>query len=427
MLCCLTIGNIAPMVAQNIQSGNETLQLSNEQCRQIAKKSDRNLQIADNKIEMSKIDKQVAFSNYLPNLSGNAGMMYPTKDYEIQEGMEMSLKGAYMAGLSLSVPLYAGGKIHAGYNSTKIGMEANKINKEKEVADILYNTDQAYWMFVSVSEKVKLLESYQKQLAQILNQVKISVSAEMGTRNDMLLIESKKSQIDYQLQKANNGKEIARMALCQKIGVSPFTHIIPTDTTVQVSEPILGNLDDNFSNRPELRLLQKQVELKKEGVKIALANYLPTLALSGGYNHFGGIKFAGQKFTSNSTSITAVLQVPIYHFGENYKNVKKAKLDAQNSRLTMEHNQELINIEVQQQKRNMLDAFSLIKTAELSMSQAEEALRITRMNYEVKMKTITDLLEAQSSWQEAYSNVIEAKTNYKIQHAAYLKAVGRLQ
>jgi len=393
----------------------------------MAKKSDRTLIIAKNNIAMSKIDKQVAYSNYLPNLSGNAGVMYPTKDSDLGEGMELSLKGAHMAGLSIGMPIYAGGKIHAGYNSRKIGVESNIINKEKQTAEIVYDVDQAYWMYVSVIEKIKLLKSYQKQLSELLNQVRISVSAEMGTKNDMLLIESRKSQIDYQLQKANNGKDIASMALCQKIGVAAQTQIIPTDTTVKVNMPDGEFLDGSFSNRPELKLLQKQVELKKEGIKLALADYLPTLSVSGGYTYYGGIKFAGEKFSGNSTSVMAVLSVPIYHFGENYKNVKKARLDAENSRLQMEHNKELMNIEVQQQQKNMIDAYAMVKTAELAMDQSEEALRITRLNYDERMKTLTDLLEAQSSWQEAYSNIIEARTNYKIQQTAYLKAVGRLQ
>lgn len=405
----------------------QILQLSNEDCREMAKKSDRTLIIAKNNIAMSKIDKQVAYSNYLPNLSGNAGVMYPTKDSDLGEGMELSLKGAHMAGLSIGMPIYAGGKIHAGYNSRKIGVESNIINKEKQTAEIVYDVDQAYWMYVSVIEKIKLLKSYQKQLSELLNQVRISVSAEMGTKNDMLLIESRKSQIDYQLQKANNGKDIASMALCQKIGVAAQTQIIPTDTTVKVNMPDGEFLDGSFSNRPELKLLQKQVELKKEGIKLALADYLPTLSVSGGYTYYGGIKFAGEKFSGNSTSVMAVLSVPIYHFGENYKNVKKARLDAENSRLQMEHNKELMNIEVQQQQKNMIDAYAMVKTAELAMDQSEEALRITRLNYDERMKTLTDLLEAQSSWQEAYSNIIEARTNYKIQQTAYLKAVGRLQ
>lgn len=106
--------------------------------------------------------------------------------------------------------------------------------------------------------------------------------------------------------------------------------------------------------------------------------------------------------------------------------MKKAKVEATNSRLLFEHNKELMAIEVEQQKRSLLDAYQLIETAEKAFAQAKEALRITRLNYQEQMKTLVDLLDAQTRWQEAYSHLIEAQTNYKIQETAYLKSLGRL-
>ena len=47
--------------------------------------------------------------------------------------------------------------------------------------------------------------------------------------------------------------------------------------------------------------------------------------------------------------------------------------------------------------------------------------------YEVGMCTLTDLLEAQSQWHSARSNIIEAKTQYKIYETDYLHAAGLLE
>lgn len=38
----------------------------------------------------------------------------------------------------------------------------------------------------------------------------------------------------------------------------------------------------------------------------------------------------------------------------------------------------------------------------------------------------TDLLDAQSQWQQAESNLIEAQTQYKIYETEYLRATGSL-
>ena len=43
------------------------------------------------------------------------------------------------------------------------------------------------------------------------------------------------------------------------------------------------------------------------------------------------------------------------------------------------------------------------------------------------MATVSEMLDAQSQWQQSYSNLIEAQTQYKIYETAYLKATGRLE
>ena len=77
--------------------------------------------------------------------------------------------------------------------------------------------------------------------------------------------------------------------------------------------------------------------------------------------------------------------------------------------------------------RNVQDGFLLIRTAETGLQQADENLRVRRNRYAASMAPLTDLLYAQSQWQQAESNLIEAQTQYKIYETEYLRATGRLQ
>jgi outer membrane protein TolC len=61
-----------------------------------------------------------------------------------------------------------------------------------------------------------------------------------------------------------------------------------------------------------------------------------------------------------------------------------------------------------------------------SLQQAKENLDITQDNFEEGMVNSTDLLEAQTMWQEAYSAFIEAKTEHKICESELLKVTGQL-
>ena len=121
------------------------------------------------------------------------------------------------------------------------------------------------------------------------------------------------------------------------------------------------------------------------------------------------------------------VNIPIFHWGENIKKVKKAKLDLLNSELTLQKNTDLISVEIRQAIQNLNDGFTMVAVAKTAMDEADENLRVTRARYATLMATVSDMLDAQSQWQQSYSNLIEAQTQYKIYETAYLKATGRLE
>ena len=121
------------------------------------------------------------------------------------------------------------------------------------------------------------------------------------------------------------------------------------------------------------------------------------------------------------------VNIPICHLCAEVKMVKKAKLDVENARLSLQQNERAMQIEVRQAVQNVTDGYHMVQTAELGQRQADENLRVMRERFGVKMATMTDLLEAQAQWQQAHSNYIEAQTQYKIYETEYLRVTGRLE
>ena len=134
----------------------------------------------------------------------------------------------------------------------------------------------------------------------------------------------------------------------------------------------------------------------------------------------------GQKIDDGIGLIMASVSIPLFHWGEGLKKVKKAKLDLQNARLDLQQNSRLLSIEARQAVQNLTDGYNLVQTAELGSRQAQENLRVMRNRYTNGLSTLTDLLDAQSQWQQAESNRIEALTQYKIYETEYLRCTGKL-
>ena len=408
------------------------LQLSQAECRKMALKNNEEMKIAENSYRQAKLDKEIAFAAYLPELEGSLTGIY-RKDMDLM-GAELQMRGTYLAGLTLTQPIFTGGKIVASNKLAKIGVDCAEESLRKTEMDIIAEADNAYWTYIAVGEKVKQLEAYQKQLDELYHQIAKSVEVQMATQADLLRVDSKRSQILYQLKKAKNGVELCRMSLCSTLGVDIHTTIQATETNIEITSP--QQLESSILMRPEYRLLLNQVEAQKQQIKVARADILPTFGISAQYSYYGNLKLAGQaedgtpfkqEYKDGSPMLMASISVPLFRWGKGLKGIKKAKLNYQNAQLDLQRNERLLNIELQQAIQNIADGYNLVETANIGMSQAAENLRNMQNSYDVSMCTLPDLLDAQAQWQEAYSNQIEAKTQYKIYESEYMRVSGQLK
>ncbi|MDR2039912.1 MAG: TolC family protein [Bacteroidales bacterium] len=416
------------------------LVLTAEQCRQMALESNEDVKIAGYQYEKAVIDKKSTRTSYLPKIAGSATYAYLFEDIDmgmdfdlsamgmpgvsVPIDMAMSMKGAYMAGITLQQPIYAGGKIVTGNKMADKGVEITEENKRLAQMTAIAEAENGYWVYVSVKEKVKLLEKYNDLLDSLFRNVENYTQVQMATENDLQKVRTRRSNLRYELQKARNGLELSRMSLCRMIGVDMETSIIAVDTVITVQKE--NDYSYDLALRPEYRILQKQLELKEMDIKLTRADFLPVIGASAGYTYVGGLKMAGSDLDMSLPMVMASVSIPIFHFGEGSKKIKSARIARQMSELELEKNTKLMNIEVQNALKELQSSFMMIETAEDAYAEAESNLRLNKDNYELQMGTLIDVLDAQTQWQEAYSNIIEAKANYKIKEVEYNKATGRL-
>lgn len=417
-------------------TAQETLKLSLASCREMALSKSESLQQAELKCQQSDLDSKIASSAFLPKFEASATATYVFPDMDMM-GMDLRMRGTYMAGITLTQPLYAGGKIMTGKKLSKLGESIAAEQKRMTMMDVLVEADNAYWTLIAVRQKVKMLDSYKEQMDALYSQVETAVRAGLSTENELLRIEASRSDVLYQVQKARNGEDLCRMSLCRITGIDSGTELELTDTTIHVNEP--GLLTGDINGRPEFNLLKHQMDVTQKQIQMSRADMLPTVGLVAGYTYYGNIKLnsmvdAGngslvpysQEFRDGLGAVMLSVKIPIFEWGANMNKVKKAKFDFRNAELELSKNSRLMNLEIQSAIKNIYDSYQLVKTAETGLEQAEENLRVTSNKYNVSMALLTDLLDAQSQWKQAKSNLIEAQTQYKIYETEYLRATGRL-
>ena len=402
--CLILMSNLSARAQQ-------PLPLSLAECRERALAHSEEFRQADNRLEQARLDRRIAATAALPKIEGSAIGAYMLPDMDMM-GMDLRMRGTYMAGLNLTQPIYAGGKISAARRMARIGEEVAGEQRRMTGMDVLVEADNAYWTLVAVDRKVRMLESYAAQMDTLYSQTAVAVKAGMTIENDLLRIEAKRSGNDM--------------------------HPVPTDTLFRIKAP--GELHADLAARPELQLLERQVAVGEQQLRDARSAMLPTVGLSLGYTYYGNIKLHSMVDAGNGTFIPytqefrdglglamLAVKIPIFHWGESRKKVRKARYGLQNAQLDLQRNTRLMSLEVEQAIRNVEDGYRLIQTAELALRQAEENLRVTRNRHTAQLAPLTDLLDAQSQWQQAESNLIEAQTQYRIYETEYLRSTGRLE
>jgi outer membrane protein TolC len=421
---------VAPMMA-------ETLTISSSECVEMALEASREMKQASNSEQQAKLDKEIAHTAYLPNFSGNATAMWRFPDTDMLS-MQLQLRGLYLAGISVTQPVFAGGKIVAANKLASIGKVAAAEQTRLTRAQIVSNAENSYWSYVAVRAKQAMMRSYKALIDTVYEQTLASVRAGMSTDNDLLRIDARRSQITYQLAQVDNGANLCRLSLCNLLDLDADTQINTTDTDVAVDIPAdLGNY--SIADRAEVQLLQAQVDAKNQQVKMTRADFLPQIGVQAGWSAYGNIKIKGYAegadgnmypYTYNSSgtgwNVMASVSVPLFHWGEGYKKVKKAKLEVENARLELENRSKQMTLEVSQAISNVDNGQQMLKAAEVAMAQAESNLQAQNQRYNLGLSSLTEQLDAQSQWQTSASNLIEARTQLRLYYVEYQRVTGRL-
>ena len=120
------------------------------------------------------------------------------------------------------------------------------------------------------------------------------------------------------------------------------------------------------------------------------------------------------------------MSVHLFHFGERINKVRSAKVKLQQTKLELENANEKMLLELTQAANNLDEARLESELADRSLAQAEENMKVSGKQYEVGLETLSDYLEAQLLWQQAYQTRVDAHFQLYVNYIAYQKAAGQL-
>ena len=462
--------------------------LSLDSCRALALTNNKDLLISHEKINAAHYQRKAAFTNYLPNFSATGAYMRNQKEFSLLNndqkaalsGLGSNLAGpigqaaagiiatypelaplisslsgslpaaldqagnslvdalrtdtrnVYAGAITLTQPLYMGGKIRAYNKITKYAEELARQQHNGGMQEVIMSTDQAYWQVISLVNKKKLAEGYLKLLQQLDSDVEKMIAEGVATKADGLSVRVKVNEAEMTLTKVEDGLSLARMLLCQLCGLnlsSPITladenmeniPLIPTDTHFDLSTA--------YENRPEIRSLELATQIYKQKVNVTRAEHLPSIALMGNYMVTNPSVFNSfEKKFKGMWNVGVMVQLPIWHWGEGIYKTKAAKAEARIAQYQLQDAREKIELQVNQAAFKVNEAGKKLVMASQNMEKAEENLRYATLGFREGVIATSNVLEAQTAWLSAQSEKIDAQIDVKLTEIYLKKSLGTLQ
>jgi len=351
---------------------------------------------------------------------------------QITDELTLDTRNVYAGMITVQEPVYAGGKIRAYNKIARYGQELAQLQLSTEQQEIIVATDKAYWQIVSLANKLKLTQNYVELLQTMSDNVDKLVDEGMATAADRLSIKVKLNDAELTLIKVQNGLALSKMLLCQSCGLPLNSEISLEDENLEdVAIPVYNNEyteEDIMNNRPELQSLDLATKIYDKKVKIARSDFLPTVAVMGNYVVTNPSMFNGfENEFHGFFNVGVVAKVPLFHFGEGYYKVRKAKSEAMIMKLQLDDTKDLVMLQVSQYEKQIKEAESRLKMTTEKMSDAEENLRMATVGFNEGVVPSSTLNAAQTSWMQAHSEFIDAKIDVIMANTYLNKAVGKLE
>lgn len=464
--------------------------LSLDSCRALALANNKDLLISNEKISAAHYQRKAAFTNYLPNfsatgaymrnqkefsllnndqkaalsglgtnlagpiqqaateiatahpdlaplissLSGKLGAVLPALDQagnSLVDALRTDTRNIYAGAITLTQPLYMGGKIRAYNKITKYAEELAQEQHHGGMQEVIMSTE-AYWQVISLVNKKKLAEGYLKLLQQLDSDVEKMINEGVATKADGLSVRVKVNEAEMTLTKVEDGLSLARMLLCQLCGIDLSSPITLADENME-DIPLLTtdphfDLSTAYENRPEIRSLELATQIYKQKVNVTRAEHLPSIALMGNYmvtnpsvfNSFEN-KFKGM------WNVGVMVQIPIWHWGEGIYKTRAAKAEARIAQYQLQDAREKIELQVNQAAFKVKEAGKKLVMSSKNMEKAEENLRYATLGFKEGVIATSNVLEAQTAWLSAHSEKIDAQIDVKLTEIYLKKSLGTLK
>src|SRR5438094_1481665 len=436
---------------------SDTLRLSVEEAVTLAQRVSDEVRLGAALVEAADAQVALARSNGLPQLRLNTSYSHV---YENARSTAVNAvfnqPNTYAVTASLSQTLFQGGRIVAATRAAGDMRNASRLDEQETRARLNVDVQRAYLNALFNARLADIQRRGVELATARLDQLQQLQSAGRAARYDVLRARVERANLEPLAIQAENDRELSILDLKRLLNIPVNRPLVLTTTldanSVAALVPKLASLTDSTAlpDRPALRSAEFAERARREGLRVARADFLPSLSIgfNTGYQAFPPLGFgipdrfgrASNEFCAPGTdatracqnggwfadrSITATLSFPVFDGFRARSNVDVAQAQLRIAELQLQLQRENVAVEVARARAELLRARAVFDARQQNSSEAQEAFQLASLRFSRGLSTQLEVTDAQLALATAQSGEARATYDLYLATAELARALGR--
>lgn len=368
--------------------------------------------------------RKIAHTGFLPKIDINADGTLNMSDLNAwNEPVGEYRNHTYQGVFIISQPLYMGGALNAQHKIAQADERLNQLNEELTIDQIHYQSDAVYWNASASQAMLQAADKYQNIVKQQYDIIQDRFNDGMISRTDLLMISTRLKEAELQYIKARQNYTLALQKLNILMGEEPNNPVDSLYTIDAASAPVqILSLENVLQRRADYESTEVNIMKSQAQRKAALSQFNPQLNMyfSGGW----ATATPNLGYDVSFNPIVGInLNIPIFRWGARFKTNRQQKAYISIQKLQQSYVADNINEELSAALTKLTETEYQVKTAKETMNLANENLDLVSFSYNEGKANMVDVLSAQLSWTQAYTNLINAYLSEKMAVAEYRKVI----
>ena len=397
--------------------------LSVEQYRQKVLEYNQDIQKSQQAVNGALYSLKGIRTGFFPKLDITGNYSYQLEKVEFLPGTDLKHDN-YGVEAGLVQNVYSGSAVRKQYDVAKLQHAIAQLSVEHTVDNMIYAADVSYWSVAANRNLYELSEQFVQIVRELYEIVNKRFEEGAISKTDVLMVQNRLKEAELQLNTNSTNYKTALQSLNIMMGVEPDAAVVWTDSIQKVLwVPKQEGLNKALERRADYQSAIMGIEMAKLQTDMARSKYLPQLAV-GIKEKYGTTLLNVDGKAQWATTAYAQINIPVFHWGEMRQNVRLSRTQEWTKELERSQLKDQVSKELNNAWVNVIEISKKLEIVYSSLDIAKDNLTLNTFSYNEGKLPIIDVLSAQVSWLQAYTNVVSVNYQYKVALAEYAKALG---